>query len=94
MLLLQNATLPKVNTMKQSLKRIFFIYSEATLAVFFAAMSLLEVACYFAIPSSHGLIVEMLPLTAAIGFALMAALMVNVIYRNEKRNSNQTYNII
>jgi len=93
MLLLQNATLPKVNIMKQSLKRIFFIYSEATLAVFFAAMSLLEVACYFAIPSSVSLIGE-LALGAAIGFALIAALMVNVIYRNEKRNSNQTYNII
>lgn len=82
MLLLQNATLPKVNTM---LKRIFFVYHEATLAVFFAALALLEVACYFAIPSSHGLIVEMLPLTAAIGFALIAALMVNVIYRNETK---------
>ena len=79
--------------MKQSLKRIFFIYSEATLAVFFAAMSLLEVACYLAIPSSVSLIGE-LALGAAIGFALIAALMVNVIYRNEKRNSNQTYNII
>jgi hypothetical protein len=79
--------------MKQSLKRIFFIYSEATLAVFFAAMSLLEVACYLAIPSSVSLIGE-LALAAAIGFALMSALMVNVIYRNEKRDSNQTYNII
>jgi hypothetical protein len=86
MLLLQNATLPKVNTMKKSLKRIFFIYSEATLAVFFAAMSLLEVACYFAIPSSVSFAGE-LALGAAIGFALMTVVLVNVIYRNEKRNS-------
>jgi hypothetical protein len=59
-------------------------------------MSLLEVACYFAIPSSVSFAGE-LALAAAIGFALMTAVLVNVIYRNEKRynsDSKQTYTII
>ena len=71
-----------------TLKRIFFIYSEAILAVFFAAMSLLELVCYFVIPDS---LFAWIALSAAVGFALIAASMVNIIYQTEKRYSLVTF---
>ena len=71
-----------------TIKRIFFIYSEASLAVFFAALSLLELACYFVMPPS---LFDWVTMSAAIGFALVAASMVNYIYQTEKRYSLVTF---
>jgi hypothetical protein len=71
-----------------TLKRIFYIYSEAAAAVFFAIMSLLELMCYFVMPPS---LFAWIALSAAVGFALIAASMVNYIYQTEKRYSLVTY---
>ena len=61
-----------------NIKRIFFIYSEASLAVFFIIMALLELICYFALPDA----LKLLPLLGTMIFVSIAAILILIIYRD------------
>lgn len=67
-----------------TLKRIFFIYSEASLAVFLAAIALVELICYIALFREP---LAFIPLIAAIGFAVLSATLALVVYRDAKRTN-------
>jgi hypothetical protein len=68
-----------------SLSRIFFIYTEASLAVLLLILSLVEVLCYFALPDT---LLSKLALIAAITFFVIAALNVLYIVHQERKYSH------
>lgn len=67
--------------MKTKLNKIFYIYTEASLSVFFAFGALLEFICYLFIPAPFSYIA----LAGAIWFSIVAFNMAAYVYRSAKR---------
>lgn len=71
--------------MKTKLNHIFYIYSEASTAVFFAVCSLVELLCFaYFWGQPHAIIVQWLSGAGAAAFALIASSNVLYIYRKER----------
>lgn len=71
----------KTKLNKITLSRIFNIYHEATLSVFFAACALLEFICFLFIPAP----IAYIALAGAICFSIVAGSMAAYVYRSAKR---------
>jgi len=67
--------------MKTKLNKIFFIYHEAALSVFFAACALLEFICFLFIPAP----IAYIALFGAVCFSIVAGSMAAYVYRSAKR---------
>lgn len=66
---------------RKNISRIFYIYTEATLAVFMTALALVELGCYFAVPEFF----QPVALGAAVTFVFVAIYLVTFIYNCEKK---------
>ena len=71
----------KTKLNKITLSRIFNIYSEASLSVFFACGALLEFICFLFIPNP----IAYIALAGAICFSIVAGSMAAYVYRSAKR---------
>ena len=67
--------------MKTKLNKIFYIYHEATLSVFFAGMAALEFICFLFIPAPFSYIA----LFGTLCFSIVAGSMAAYVYRSAKR---------
>ena len=67
--------------MRKKLNTIFFIYTEASAAIFFMACAILEFICAIAL---HGPF-QLLALGAGIAFTCIAGSMAVYVYRSAKR---------
>jgi hypothetical protein len=67
--------------MKTKLNKIFYIYHEATLSVFFAGMAALEFICFLFIPNE----IAYIALAGAICFSIVAFNLAAYVYRSAKR---------
>ena len=68
--------------MKTKLNKIFFIYHEASVSVFFAACALVEFICFLLLPEHP---VKYIALFGAICFSIVAGSMAAYVYRSAKR---------
>ena len=71
------------NDKMKNLNRIFYIYSEASLAVLFIIGAILETLCFAYFSYIGAGLLQLLAGTAAAGFALIAALNVRYILKRE-----------
>jgi len=67
-----------------NLSRIFFIYTEAHMAVFMLAVALIEFICYLAIPEHF---ISYVALAAAVAFTAIALSSVLYIVHQERKYS-------
>jgi hypothetical protein len=67
----------------KNLNRIFYIYSEASLAVLFIIGAILETLCFAYFSYIGAGLLQLLAGTSAAGFALVAALNVRYILKRE-----------
>lgn len=74
--------------MSRQLKRIFYIYSEANVAVMMFVITLLQIGCYFVSP----LFFQPFCLAFAAIAAAIAASLVFTVYRHE-REWNKRFNL-
>lgn len=65
---------------RKQINRIFYIYTEATAAVFLAGCSIVELMCFFVVPEFF----QPLAATSAAAFAAMTAACIRKIYNEEK----------
>jgi hypothetical protein len=65
----------------KKLNTIFFIYTEASAAVFMACIALLEFVCFLMLPAN----INMLPLAASAIFTCIAGSMATYVYCDAKR---------
>lgn len=68
---------------RNTLNRIFYIYSDASAAVFMAACSLVELACFFAVPRFF----EWLCFSSFLGFGAIAVCLAARVYRDAKKSN-------
>jgi len=66
---------------RKNISRIFYIYSEASVAVLLGICSLIELGCYLAVPEFF----QPIALGAAVVFCLLTIYLVVFIYNCEKK---------
>ena len=71
---------------KSKLSSLFYIYSELSVAVFFACMALLELLCGFALLSMNVPSISFIAFGAAALFSIIAISFVASVYSKEKGN--------
>ena len=71
---------------KSKLSSLFYIYSELSVAVFFAFIALLELLCGFALLSMGVSSISFIAFGAAVLFALISVSFVASVYSKEKAN--------
>ena len=69
------------------MKRIFYIYTEASLAVFFGCFAILEALLFAYFTNQHFALMQVL--TGTGGIAFFFASLYNVIYVYKKVNNNE-----
>lgn len=66
---------------RKNISRLFYIYTEASVAVLLGVFSLIELACYFAVPEFF----QPVALGSAVVFLFMTIYLVVFIYNCEKK---------
>ena len=70
---------------RKNISRLFYIYTEATLAVFMAGCAFVELGCYFYLPQFF----QPIALLAAVSFVFVTIYLVAFIYSCEKKWTEQ-----